>query len=308
IGVSALIIYLMVTNRISIKWPDKSAFHFNKIKEILNYGFYVILTSAGGRSVRNLDILMLGALAGLTETGIYSIGFFIGIVIDMPKRALEQISIPIVAKALNNKNKSKVDELYKKTSINNLIIGGFIFILIWSNLDNIFEIMPKGDIYSRSKYVILFIAAARLINMLGSLNGQIIMHSEHYRYNLYIAISLLILTIITNLTFIPIYGLTGAAIATFISILTINFLRFLLLYNKEGLQPFSIKTLFSLLLVIGLTFFIPLVPNIENPFIDIFIKLIIITTLYAPIVYMLKLSDDINNLILQSMKRIGIKL
>ena len=73
---------------------------------------------------------MLSAYTGFRNTGIYSIAFFIAAFIAVPKKALSQVLIPMVSEANKNNDKNKLNELYKKSSITQLIIGGLLFLLI----------------------------------------------------------------------------------------------------------------------------------------------------------------------------------
>jgi len=50
-----------------------------------------------------------------------------------------------------------------------------------------------------------------------------------------------------NMLFIPMYGLTGAALATAMSVFLINTIRFFFLLIVMKIQPFSLNTLKALL-------------------------------------------------------------
>ena len=65
------------------------------------------------------------------------------------------------------------------------------------------------------------------------------MTSEKYRFDLYVNLFLIGLTLFTNMIFIPIYGIEGAALATGISIVMYNLVKWYLLKKWFGLQPFN---------------------------------------------------------------------
>mgnify|MGYP004150682039 CR=1 FL=1 len=56
-----------------------------------------IISGFGNIIILNIDILMVSALLGLSNTGIYTTAFYIGIIIEMPRRAISQISLPIIS-------------------------------------------------------------------------------------------------------------------------------------------------------------------------------------------------------------------
>ena len=127
-----------------------------------------------------------------------------------------------------------------------------LFILIWTNIDNIFSLIPNSEIYSQGKYVVLFIGIAKLFDMLMGINAEIILMSKYYRINIAIMIFLIVAAVALNYWLIPIYGITGAAIATAFSIFFYNTMRYLLLFVTEGLQPFNQKTLGGLIILVFL--------------------------------------------------------
>jgi O-antigen/teichoic acid export membrane protein len=260
------------------------------------FGLFMFLGTGGGIIVAKIDTLMLGSIAGLTSTGIYSIAFFIGAVIELPRRSLSEIATPILATAFKEDNKAKIKELYHKTSVNLLIVGGLFFVGIWSNIDAIFQLIPNSEVFAEGKYVVLFIGLAKLFDMSMGLNAEIITNSKYFRWNIFLMPFLAIIAIITNSILIPIYGITGAALATLISICSYNLIRFMLVAIKLKIQPFSLNTLkvvFSLGLVYGINL---LIPTFDHFLVDIAVKSSIILATYAFLILTLKPSENISEL------------
>ena len=71
---------------------------------MLFYGLYVIANMVGSSLIVNIDTWMLAALSGLSATGIYAIALSIGMVIELPRRTLTQIAVPVIANAWKNNN------------------------------------------------------------------------------------------------------------------------------------------------------------------------------------------------------------
>src|SRR5690606_10898250 len=115
--------------------------------------------------------------------------------------------------------------VYRKSCINQLLIGLLLFIGIWANIDNIFKMLPAG--FEVGKYVILFISLGYLIEMSTGLNGVILSTSKYYKYDSYFFIALIFITITSNYFLIPIWGITGSAIASALTLLFFNLFRFL---------------------------------------------------------------------------------
>ena len=178
---------------------------------------------------------MISSIVDLSSAGIYKIAFYIGGVIMIPLSTIGQISSPLFAQFWNKKQYQKINQLYKKASINLLLIGGILFIGILINLDNIFEVMPNGKIYKTDGFwIILIIAGGKLINMALSVNGHLLQNSKYYYINTYSMLILGILTSASNYIFIPMQGpfggIIGAAIASSLSLVYSIYLNLDLFY------------------------------------------------------------------------------
>jgi O-antigen/teichoic acid export membrane protein len=173
-----------------------------------------------------------------------------------------------------------------------LLIGLLLLIGIWGNVDNVFQIIPIK--YLPGKYVILLIGIASLFDIALGISPHIIVNSKYYRYLSYFLIFFAILLIITNYIFIPIYGIVGAALATLISKLIYNLIKFIFLYRKFKLLPFNYK-IFLLYIIGFFAYWVStILPQQPNYIVDILLRSSIITIIYVLPVYYFNISEDIN--------------
>lgn len=262
-----LIIILLVKGQLRFNF---SIFQLENsfIKEMSKYMLFIMAGAVGSIIVLRIDQLMVTGFLGTAETAIYTIAFFMGTVIEIPRRSISQMSDAIIANAFENERIDEVKKIYKQSSINQLILGSFVFILVVINLDNIYAIMPKGDEYSSGKWVVIIIGLSKLVNMGFGVNSEIIISSKHYKSNIYFVLILAALTIGLNVLLIPEFGLIGAALATFASIFLFNLIKMIYIYYRLQFQPFSIHTI-SALLLSGLCYFLlSIVPQSSNPIIN----------------------------------------
>lgn len=267
------------------------------IKEMSKYMVFVMAGAVGSIIVLRIDTLMVTGYLGLGETAIYTIAFFMGTVIEIPKRSISQMSDAIIANAFENERLDEVKKIYKQSSINQLILGSFVFILVIVNLDNIYAIMPKGDIYASGKIIVIIIGLSKLINMGFGVSAEIIISSKHYKSNIYFVLILAALTIGLNVILIPKYGLTGAAIATFTSVFLFNLIKMIYIYYILDFQPFSIHTL-STLLLSGLCFFIvSIVPQFSNPILNGAYLTVLTVLIFGLLMMFFKPSKEITKII-----------
>lgn len=251
---------------------------------ILN-GFSVII-------IQTVDTIMVNGMIGLSATGVYSVCFFFGIFVGLPARSILKIANIVSADAWKNNDLKMIRNIYEKSCLTLFIIGLLMFLGLWINIDNIFKIL--GPEYISGKWVIFFIGLGNLIDMSTGANSSILGTSSYYKVQTVFLIILVISLICTNLLFIPLFGITGAAIGGAVSLAILNLLRFLYLWHKFSLQPFNYK--FIVIAAIGIFswFITTLLPAFPNFITDIFVRSAILTILFCLPVYLLKLSPDIN--------------
>ena len=289
--------HLRLSGRFSIL--DKTA-----LKQMARFAAFVFLGSMGSMLVAKIDSLMIAKYVGLEQNGVYRIAFYIGLVIEMPRRALTQVSGPMIAEHIKFNDWDWIKRIYHKISINQLIVGLLFFLTIWCNIDTLFALMPNGSVYATGKYVVLFIAMAKLFDMATSINEEIIAYSEYYHYALAVMLLLVGLTVLTNLWLIPIYGIVGSAMATAITIFLYNVAKFFIIYTKFKIQPFSVATLKVILVSILVFLANQCLPSLQNLFSDLIIRSVLVSILYIGMIYVVKASEDINTLIHQIVKSV----
>ncbi|HEY8365889.1 MAG TPA: polysaccharide biosynthesis C-terminal domain-containing protein [Bacteroidia bacterium] len=284
------------------KWePDQTPFIPEKpSKKELNYLLFMFLGSGGSVIVTQIDSIMTAGMRGLDYAAVYSMAVFMSSVIYMPFRTFTSISSPIISKYYAENLREEIKKLYQNSSTNLFFLGALIFLLIWFNADLIFSFIPeKNDStikFVDGKWVLFIIGFARLLDMITGVNHVILVHSKYYKMHFYTMPILSILTIGGNLLLIPKFEIIGAAIASLISVLIFNLIRYAFLWWKEGMQPFTKQTLILILL-----FTICLLPSFIDLSINPYIKAIlagfwILVSFVIP-VYYLKISSQLNNIV-----------
>jgi len=288
-----LLLFLFVKGELFLK-PNFAYLKTTLVKRMANYGLFAVLGGMTTLIVNNIDIIMLGSLAGLTETGVYAIAFYIGSVIIVPQRSLGKIAPSVVAKHLKEKNYEEIERIYKSSSINQMVPGLLIFIGVVANLHNLNDILP--DAYASASPVIIIIGLSKLIDMTAGINGAIILNSKYYRFDLISMIILIIFSISLNYWLIPILGMTGAAIATATSLFLYNLIKGIYVWIKFKMQPFSSRILvligFSSILLFGSL----QTAYFDNTYLDILIRSVAITLIYSFGVLSLNISEEVNSI------------
>ncbi len=277
-------------------------------KHLLWFAFFSVLSGAGNNFILLIDSVFVSGFIDLRATGIFTTVGFVTSIMIVPYRAITKITTPIVSNLWRKKDMVQMDKLYKNISVVCLLIGAYFFSGFWICIDELFKLMPKGDIYKEGKYVFLILCIGRLFDMASGINGAIVVTSKKYKYDLIFTIFLIVSTLICNYIFIKVVGLgmNGAAIATATTLVIYNMCRIVFLYYHYKLQPFTFKFFAGLIIFLTVLFACMQIPFISNPIVSIFIKGVVLTLAYWLCMYVFKISHEINLSINKFLLRWGI--
>ena len=306
-----MIFYLYQLGEVKIEKPKQ--IEKSKRKEILQFGGFTFFSSIASSLAFRIDALMIGALVvsetiqnkGLEATAVYFVALNIASVIELPFRAINQIVMPTIAHAFKEKEFKKINDVYIQSTETMLIIGGFVFLGIWSCIDQVINILPNE--YENVKYIFLWLGIGKLINVATGTNAQILIHSHLYKYFTYLTVFGLLITIGLNYIFILKMETEGAALATAITYFIINFIIWGILLVKFSFQPFTSNNL--KVIIIGILVYLLIFKlNINNDIFAIFVKASIITLVYWILIIKFKLSLVINDSLQKLLDKYGVKI
>ncbi len=287
---AVIFIYLLAKKELSFK-PRLQFIKPPLRKEMITVGLFSILTGLGTNIVFNIDKILINQMLGLSDTGVYTVAFFFGTLVIIPSRTLLRISGTLIADAFKRNDLNYIADIYHRSCLNQFIIGAFLFGGIWINIDNILVIL--GPDYAAAKWVIFFIGLGYLIDMLTGANAQIIALSKHYRVSLYFLLILIVLAVMAILLLVPVWGITGAAIAIAASIAVNNLMRFLFLKLKYNMQPFDKKILVTGFILVLTVLIATLLPQFQLlP--DILIRSTLFSLIFAVFIVKFKISKDVD--------------
>jgi len=305
-GVPVLLIclLLMYKHQFLVK-PSFSIFKPSFLRETLSVAAFGSISGFSGMVVMQLDRYLINHYCDLSATGIYSTVFFFGSVILLPGRSLIRISGSLIAEAFKNNDNKKVDLIYGKSTTNLMIIGLILFLLIWGNVDNILKVLPEE--FGKGRFVILFIALSHLLQMIAGVSGEIIQFSKYYRQHVIIMISLIVSIVGLNMLFLPVWGITGAGVASAVSFLIYFIFRLYYIKIKLGFQPFQWKHLI-ILLIGGVAYsFSLLIPQMQSFIMDSILRSIVLCVLFGLPLYFTGFSEEYNAIVLKALKILRIR-
>lgn len=299
-AVIALIFYIRKLGKWYWKMPDRTILTKATFRQMLGYGGFTLLGGIGVNLMLFIDRSMLAGERGLVQTGIFIVAAYIAGVIEIPRKAIGQISIPLISTSLVNEDYAHLRMMNQKSALNQLLVGGLFFLLIWVSIDDIFYLIPKGETYGEGKYVVLFLALVKVIDIATGLNTEIILYSKYYRYATYFIIGSAIIGVLLNIWLIPLYGFIGAAIATTITTLLYSMMKMVFVWYKFQILPFTHETLKIVVMLGGLYLLSFLWPAYDHTVLTtmlmVFLRSVVIMIAFAYLILYFKVSEEINQL------------
>lgn len=262
--------------------------------KMLPYALFMVGGNVITITARTIDGLVISSVQGLEYAAVFAISSYVSSVLEVPQRSVISIAVPILAQAWKDKHISKIADVYRKTSLNLLVISSFLFTLIWLNLDDAFDFLHLDPIYREGKPLILWLGLAKIVELGTGVNSQIIATSPRWRFELQSNMVLLFLAVPLNYLLIKHFGLVGAGIANLISISVFNAIRFVYLWKHFGLQPFDRSNAFAILLPLALYFPVAYGIRFEHPLINMLARSILFTGVFTFAVVRLHVSEDMN--------------
>ncbi len=301
----ALLIYTWKLGELHLK-PHFGFLSKDRLKRMAGYSLFGMFSGLGANLAFRIDAIMTASLLNFQSTGIYGIADNIANIIISPYRSIIQISAPIVAQEMHDKNYSEVDKLYKSSSISLTIIGVGLLVAAYVSIDDLFQLSPKYETLILSKQVVLLLGIGKIVNMATSLNAHIISYSKYFKVNLYLTLLLAGLNIYLNLTLIPLYQIVGAAMATFISLSLFNILKLLFVWSRFRMQPLNLNHLWVLLFGLLAYGIGAIMPDTGYILINIILKSGSALIIFGGLALYFNLSPDITQLVRQIIKKIKI--
>ncbi len=310
LAVAAILMgYLAYNNKISFTFSVSrvSKKFFKKIITLISfvYGGSLVFTVS-----MVFDTIVIAAVLdnGLALAGIYTLAQNIASLIQAPQRGIISSSLGALSQAWKDKDMKRIDRIYHSSSINQLIFSVGMFALIWLNFSDAIPTFQMQPGYQEAMWVFFYIGLMRIIDMGTGVNSQIISTSTFWRFDFITGVTLLLLTLPLNYILTKYYyGVMGPAIANLITFTIYNAIRYVFLIKKFNLQPFTIKTVYTLILGIASYYCCYLLFNDLHGFAGMIVRSTLFLVLFIAGTFLLKLSPDVIPVWQTLQKRLGIK-
>lgn len=268
----------------------------SNIKELLSFSLYIIVAGSAAGILLEIDKFMIPQMEQIAQVAYYSVGIYIASAVAIPTRAMQQITTSITAKDMNENNIIEVEKMYKQTSINLLVIGGLLFLLINLNIADLYELINKPQ-FTKGIWIVLIISVSKLMELALGTGNAILVNSKYYKIFFYLSLAMAISVILLNKWFINLIGINGAALATLVVVIVYSIFKIIYIKTKLNIQPFSIQTTKIIIVVLSIFALFYFWNFSFHPILNIALKSIIVGVIYLVLIKKLQISKDINSLV-----------
>jgi len=303
-----LLIYLLATRQIH--------FHFSISKVTRRFSGSIFRLSSfvyAGLVIFNISLVFDSLLIpsvlddALAQLAIYSVAQNIASMIQAPQRGIISASMIHLSTAWKEKNMGLIGRVYQRSSINQLIFATGFFSLVVLNLQEAVTTFQLKETYLKAFQVVIFLGLAKVVDMGTGVNSQIIITSTYWRFEMFSGIILLAIMLPLSYVLTKSHGIAGTAVAQLVSISIYNMIRIIFLWKKFRLQPFSLQSLYTLLLAGTCFVFSYFLFRDMQGWAGLFARSIFFCVVFATAATYTKLSPDIQPVLQQIQKRLGIK-
>lgn len=212
----------------------KFQYDYTDIKHILSYGSPLILHVIGIYIISTSDRLLITAMVGIAETGVYAVGYQIGMIIMVLQDAFNKAWVPWLFSNLKRNNENIKIKIVRITYFYFFIIL-ILALLLYIISPLILKVMI-GPGYQGADKFILWIGIGYAFNGMYKMVTNYIFYEGRTYYLAIVTLLTAVINVVLSYCFIKLFGAVGAAQATAISYL-ISFILTWYISNKVYKMP-----------------------------------------------------------------------
>lgn len=204
------------------------------------------LASVGQLALQRLDIIMVGALLGLAEAAIYTVATRFVIVGQMAASAIGTAIQPRIAAAMAESEYGLARQLYQASTAWIVALTWPAYLGVAILVDWYLQLFGAGFVSDEARIVVWILASAMLVAASSGVVDSMLAMAGKTSWQLYNVMAALVVNIGLNVWLIPLWGITGAAVAWAAALLVNNAIPLLQLTMAYRLHPFGRDTVVAL--------------------------------------------------------------
>lgn len=209
-----------------------------RFREVLRFSLPLMLSASMAFVMGNTDNLMIQYFYNSRDVGIYDIAYTLGQTLTIALGAFGFLFLPNVSKLHAEERWDEIHHLYQLVTkwIIFITLPGFLLLAVFPNalLQNTF-----GAGYTDGAQVLVIIAMAYFVRAGMGPNSGLLEAVGETDYILRGNVVAAVANVILNFLLLPIFGIIGAAVASFTSYTALNLLYSYRLWRISGLVPMN---------------------------------------------------------------------
>ncbi len=195
----------------------------------------ILLVGAEQVVLRRTDVLMVGALLGTTQAGIYAVGVRIATLVWFILQSVNAIAAPMISRLYAKGQRKELQHMLRFAAK----------VIVWLTLPLAAGLVllagvvlsAFGDKFVAGQTALRILCVGQLMSALAGSVVYLMIMSGHHREAARITGGIAVLNIVLNAILIPLLGIAGAAVATAISTAIWKYSLLLLVRRKLGMKP-----------------------------------------------------------------------
>lgn len=208
-------------------------------RELLSFSVPLVLVSTLQYAISWTDILVLSLFETTVQIGYYQVAFQTSVLLLVVLHAVNSIFPSIVAEKANDGDFSSIERYYEAITkwITSFTLFGCAFLFMFT--DSI--LLVFGSEFASANLPLLVLAVGHLFVALAGPAGNVLSMSGYERLELVNTVSVATLNLVLNYVLIQEFGITGAAVATGLSLVVLNVLRLAEIQLLLKINPYSMR-------------------------------------------------------------------
>lgn len=170
--------------------------------------------------LNHADILMLGAMVGAEQAGIYAVASRIAALVTFGLMAANMIVAPMISQYYSVGNYTSLQRMITLSARGVFVFSLIASIVLWLSGPVLLELF--GSEFSVGYDVVTILLFGQIVNSLAGSVGFIMLMTKHQKEAAWIVSISAIMNIALNYLLIPQFGLEGAAVATALTMIVRN--------------------------------------------------------------------------------------
>lgn len=224
-----------------------------RIRELWTFSWPIAVSSVIFLLLSRTDIIMIGYFLDSRNIAYYRVIQPLRQAATMFIGSFSFLFLPLATEAYNNDNFEEVDTLFGSVAKWGIILTiPIILTFVYRSTEVV--ILLFGQSYTEAAFPLAILSGGLFLRTISGPNGDVIKTINRTEVEIRASIGGLFINLFLNWILIPIYGISGAAIATVAGYTVYNGIELVVIYRETGVTPFSMaitKIVVSNVIVMG---------------------------------------------------------